>query len=100
MIIFILILCFDILCIGVQNQHTHIPREVIFNTYTPQNESFLVIINFTSQNTTSTNVACEMTGEVFLILFTDLPNQIKMQNFMQYKPIIGSKKGLRNLFQI
>ena len=41
-----------------------------------------------------------MSGEVFLILFTDLPNQIKMQNFMQYKPITGSKKGLRNLFQI
>ena len=82
MIIFVLILCFHILCIGVQNQHTHIPREVIFNTYTPQIESFLVIINFTSQNTASTNVACEMTGEVFLILFTDLPNQIKMQNLI------------------
>ena len=68
-------MCFDILCIGVQNQHTHIPREVMFNTYTPQIESFLVIINFTSQN-----VACQMTAEVFLILFTDLPNQIKMQN--------------------
>ena len=74
--------------------------DVFAGYYTPQIESFLVIINFTSQNTTSTNVACEMTGDVFLILFTDLPNQIKMQNFMQYKPIIGSKKGLRNLFQI
>ena len=74
--------------------------DVFAGYYTPQIESFFVIINFTSQNTTSTNVACEMTGDVFLILFTDLPNQIKMQNFMQYKPIIGSKKGLRNLFQI
>ena len=83
MIVFVLILSFNILCIGVQNQHTHIPFEVIFNTYTPQIESFLVIINFTSQNTESTNVACEMTAYVVLILFTDLPNQIKMQNFKQ-----------------
>ena len=76
-------LCFDILCIGVLNQHSDIPREVIFNTYTPDIESFLVIIKFTSQYTESTNVACEMTAEVLLILFSDLPNQIKMQNVKQ-----------------
>ena len=68
-------------------KHTHIPREVVFNTYIPftiaKIESFLVITNFTSQNTESTNVACEMSGEVFLILFTDLLNQIKMQNLKQ-----------------
>ena len=69
------------------NCHTHIPREVIFKTYTPFNiaqiESFLVITNFTSKNTLWTNVACEMAAGVFLILFTDLLNQIKMQNFKQ-----------------
>ena len=83
----------------IKTDHNH---NTPFNV--AQIESFLLIINFTSQNTESTNVACEMTEEVFLILFTDLPNQIKMQNFMQYKPIIkpiiGSKQGLRNLFQI
>ena len=50
-------------------KHTHIPREVVFNTYIPftiaKIESFLVITNFTSKNTLGTNVASEMTADVF-----------------------------------
>lgn len=71
-------------------KHTHIPCEVVFNTYFPftiaKIESFLVITNFTlfhTQNTLRTNVSSEMTADVFLILFTDLLNQIKMEKFKQ-----------------
>ena len=68
-------------------KHTHIPREVVFNTYIPFSiakiESFLVITNFTSKNTLRTNVVSEMTADVFVILFTDLLNQIKMEKFKQ-----------------
>ena len=68
-------------------KHTHIPREVVFNTYIPftiaKIESFLVITNFTSKNTLRTNVASEMTADFFAILFTDLLNQIKMEKFKQ-----------------
>ena len=68
-------------------KHTHIPREVVLNTYIPftiaKIESFLVITNFTSKNTLRTCVASEMTADVFLISFTDLLNQIKIENFKQ-----------------
>ena len=72
-------------------KHTHIPREVVFNTYIPftiaKIESFLVITNFTSKNTLRTNVASEMKADVSPpppgILFTDLLNQIKMEKFKQ-----------------
>ena len=73
-------------------KHTHIPREVVFNTYIPftiaKIESFLVITNFTSKNTLRTNVASEMKADVSPppppgFLFTDLLNQIKMEKFKQ-----------------
>ena len=65
-------------------KHTHIPCEVVFNTYIPftlaKIESFLVITNFTSQNTLRTNVASEMTADLFLILFTDCLTKLKWKS--------------------
>ena len=77
--------CFDILCLGVQNYHTHILREVVFNTYTPFNitriESFLVR-HHKFHIAKYVKYKCTKTADIILILFTDLPNQSKMQNLI------------------